>query len=133
MLVINGVYAQTTSHAVGVVNNWSGHDSGGYPATMALFATPHASAPPVSDVTFRGNSETGGLTRHAPTCILAVVDETATCTSRSGFTPVDAETGRQKRDDHLPEAPQGAAISWGGRLRGGRRFPLNTNDVATPT
>ena len=35
MLVINGVDAQTNSHTVGVVHNWSGRNSEGYPTTTA--------------------------------------------------------------------------------------------------
>ena len=38
MLVINGVDAQTNSHTVGVVHNWSGRNSEGYPAMTALLA-----------------------------------------------------------------------------------------------
>ena len=63
MLVINGVDAQTNSHTVGIVHNWSGRNSEGYPATTALLAS---GAPdlPVSYVNFGGYSETGGLTRY---------------------------------------------------------------------
>ena len=64
MLVINGVDAQTNSHTVGIVHNWSGRNSEGYPATSALFAAHHAPALPVSYVNFGGYSETGGLTRY---------------------------------------------------------------------
>ena len=38
MLVINGVDAQTNSHTAGVVHNWSGRISEGYPTTTALLA-----------------------------------------------------------------------------------------------
>ena len=31
MLVINGVDAQTNAHSVGIVHNWSGRNSEGYP------------------------------------------------------------------------------------------------------
>ena len=64
LLVINGVDAQTNSHTVGIVHNWSGRNSEGYPATPALFAAHHAPALPVSYVNFGGYSETGGLTRY---------------------------------------------------------------------
>ena len=38
MLVINGVDAQTNSHTVGIVHNWSGRNAEGYPTTTALLA-----------------------------------------------------------------------------------------------
>ena len=38
MLVLNGVDAQTNSHTVGIVHNWSGRNSEGYPAMSALLA-----------------------------------------------------------------------------------------------
>ena len=64
MLVINGVDAQTNSHTVGVVHNWSGRNSEGYPATTALVAATHTADLPVAYVNFGGYSETGGLTRY---------------------------------------------------------------------
>ena len=38
ILVINGVDAQTNSHTVGVLHNWSGRNSEGFPSLTALFA-----------------------------------------------------------------------------------------------
>ena len=64
MLVINGVDAQTNSHTVGVVHNWSGRNSEGYPATTAMLAAQSAPELPVSYVNFGGYAETGGLTRY---------------------------------------------------------------------
>ena len=64
MLVINGVDAQTNSHTVGIVHNWSGRNSEGYPATTALLAAHGAPGLPVSYVNFGGYSETSGLTRY---------------------------------------------------------------------
>ena len=64
MLVINGVDAQTGSHTVGVVHNWSGRNSEGYPTTTAMLAAHRAPDLPVSYVNFGGHSETGGLTRY---------------------------------------------------------------------
>ncbi len=64
MLVINGVDAQTNSHTVGIVHNWSGRNSEGYPATTAMLAAQNAPELPVSYVNFGGYSETGGLTRY---------------------------------------------------------------------
>ena len=64
MLVINGVDAQTNSHTVGVVHNWSGRNSEGYPATTALVAAHRGPKLPVSYINFGGYAETGGLTRY---------------------------------------------------------------------
>ena len=41
MLMINGVDAQTNSHSAGVVHNWSGRVSEGYPSMTALLAAHH--------------------------------------------------------------------------------------------
>ena len=45
MLVINGVDAQTNSHSAGIVHNWSGRVSEGYPSMTALLAAHHAPEP----------------------------------------------------------------------------------------
>ena len=63
MLVINGVDAQTNSHSVGVVHNWSGRNSEGYPTTTALLAAHYAPELPVPYLSFGGYSVTSGLTR----------------------------------------------------------------------
>ena len=63
MLVINGVDAQTNSHTVGVVHNWSGRNSEGYPTTTALLAAHYAPDLPVPYLSFGGFSATSGLTR----------------------------------------------------------------------
>ena len=63
MLVINGVDAQTNSHTVGVVHNWSGRNSEGYPTLSALLAAHYAPALPVAYLSFGGFSVTSGLTR----------------------------------------------------------------------
>ena len=63
MLVINGVDAQTNSHSVGVVHNWSGRNSEGYPTTAALLAAHYAPELPVPYLSFGGFSATSGLTR----------------------------------------------------------------------
>ena len=63
MLVINGVDAQTNSHTVGIVHNWSGRNSEGYPTTTALLAAHYAPTLPVSYLSFGGFSNTSGLTR----------------------------------------------------------------------
>ena len=63
MLVINGVDAQTNAHSTGVVHNWSGRNSVGYPTLSALFAAHYAPALPVAYLSFGGYSQTAGLTR----------------------------------------------------------------------
>ena len=63
MLVINGVDAQTNSHTVGVVHNWSGRNSEGYPTTTALLAAHYAPDLPIPYLSFGGFSATGGVTR----------------------------------------------------------------------
>ena len=63
MLVINGVDAQTNSHTVGIVHNWSGRNSEGYPTGTALLAMHYAPNLPAAYLSFGGYSETAGLTR----------------------------------------------------------------------
>ena len=63
MLVINGVDAQTNSHTVGVVHNWSGRNAEGFPTATALLAAHYAPALSVPYLSFGGYSETGGITR----------------------------------------------------------------------
>ena len=62
MLVINGVDAQTNSHSAGVIHNWSGRISEGYPTTTALLAAHNGSGLSMPYLTFGGFSKTGGLT-----------------------------------------------------------------------
>ena len=64
MLVINGVDAQTNSHTVGVVHNWSGRNSEGYPAMTALLAAGYGADLPVAYLSFGGYSRTGGTIRY---------------------------------------------------------------------
>ena len=63
MLVINGVDAQTNSHTVGIVHNWSGRNSEGYPTLSALLASHYAPALPIPYLSFGGFSATSGITR----------------------------------------------------------------------
>ena len=62
-LVINGVDAQTNSHTVGIVHNWSGRNSEGYPTTTSLLAAHYAPNSSVSYLNFGGYSETAGIAR----------------------------------------------------------------------
>ena len=61
ILVINGVDAQTNSHTVGVVHNWSGRISEGYPTTTALLAARYGSGLSMPYVSFGGFSNTAGV------------------------------------------------------------------------
>ena len=63
MLVINGVDAQTNSHTVGIVHNWSGRNAEGYPTTTALLAAHYAPNLSVPYLSFGGYSQTANLTR----------------------------------------------------------------------
>ena len=63
MLVINGVDAQTNSHTVGIVHNWSGRNAEGYPTTTALLAAHYAPELPVPYLSFGGFSATAEITR----------------------------------------------------------------------
>ena len=62
MLVINGVDAQTNSHTAGIIHNWSGRISEGYPATTALLAARHGSGLAMPYLSFGGFSNTAGTT-----------------------------------------------------------------------
>ena len=64
MLVINGVDAQTNSHTVGIVHNWSGRNSEGYPAMGALLAARYGPALPMGYLSFGGYSDTAGVARY---------------------------------------------------------------------
>ena len=64
MLVVNGVDAQTNSHTVGVVHNWSGRNAEGYPTTTALLAARYGPDKPVAYLSFGGFSYPGGVVRY---------------------------------------------------------------------
>lgn len=64
MLVINGVDAQTNSHSAGVVHNWSGRISEGYPSLTSLFAAQNGASLPIAYINNGGYFETGGLARY---------------------------------------------------------------------
>ena len=64
MLVINGVDMQTNSHSTGVLHNWSGRNSEGYPALTALFAAQQAPTLPMPYVNFGGFGATENVIRY---------------------------------------------------------------------
>jgi len=63
ILVINGVDAQTNSHSVGVVNNWSGRNAEGFPTVTSLFAATMAPDMPLAYLNFGGFGATQGVIR----------------------------------------------------------------------
>ena len=81
MLVVNGVDAQTNSHTVGIVHNWSGRTAEGYPTLSALLAAHYAPALPVPYLSFGGFSATSGVTRFTridePRLLKAIAHPTA--------------------------------------------------------
>jgi hypothetical protein len=64
MLVINGIDAQTNSHTAGVVHNWSGRISNGFPSLTALYASANAPDLPISYINNGGYAETAGIARY---------------------------------------------------------------------
>lgn len=64
MLVINGIDAQTNSHSTGVLHNWSGRNSAGYPSLTALHALANAPDLPLAYMNFGGYAETARLIRY---------------------------------------------------------------------
>ncbi len=63
MMVINGVDAQTNSHTTGVLHNWSGRNSEGFPYSTAMFAAHNAPEQPLSYINCGGYAQTGNLIR----------------------------------------------------------------------
>lgn len=61
MLVINGIDAQTNSHTTGVLHNWSGRNSEGYPTLTALFAAANQRDMPMPYLNFGGFAATAGI------------------------------------------------------------------------
>lgn len=95
MLVINGVDAQTNSHTVGVVHNWSGRNSEGYPSMSALLAAQYGGDLPVSYLSFGGFADTGGLIRYTrlnnPDLLRNIARPTQHADPEEGYYLSDAE------------------------------------------
>ena len=92
MLVINGVDAQTNSHTVGIVHNWSGRNSEGYPTTAALLRRPLCARRCRCPTSASAASlNTAGLTRFTR------LDDPRTCCTRSPL-PDDMEIVLQRSD-----------------------------------
>jgi len=65
MLIINGVDTQTNAHSVGILHNWSGRNSVGYPSLPALFSATYAPNLPLSYINFGGYANSAGLVRYS--------------------------------------------------------------------
>ena len=107
MLVINGVDAQTNSHTVGIVHNWSGRNSEGYPTTTALLAAHYAPDLAVPYLSFGGFSATSGLTRFTRIDNADLLREIANPATEA-FTDANwaaLESYRGKTAQRLAEAP----------------------------
>ena len=63
MAVINGVDAQTNSHSTGVLHNWSGKNSEGFPSITAMFAAHNAPDQSLSYINSGGFAQTANLIR----------------------------------------------------------------------
>jgi len=63
MLVINGVDAQTNAHSVGILHNWSGRSSDGFPSLTALYAASNGPQLPMSYLNFGGFGATSNIIR----------------------------------------------------------------------
>ncbi len=63
ILIINGVDAQTNSHTTGVLHNWSGRNSEGYPSLTAMFAAHNAPDQPLAYINAGGFAYTADLIR----------------------------------------------------------------------
>jgi hypothetical protein len=61
ILVINGIDAQTNSHSTGILHNWSGRNSEGYPTLTALMAAVQQSDMPMPYLNFGGFASTQGI------------------------------------------------------------------------
>ena len=101
MLVINGVDAQTNSHTVGIVHNWSGRNSEGYPTTTALLAAHYAPDLPVPYLSFGGYSVTSGLTRFTRIDNADLLRDIANPTWDGWEQEVFSETARAALESHL--------------------------------
>lgn len=61
ILIVNGIDAQTNSHTVGVLHNWSGRNTEGFPTLTALFAAVKQNSMPMPYINFGGFSATQGV------------------------------------------------------------------------
>ena len=109
VLVINGVDAQTNSHTVGTVHNWSGRVSEGYPSMTALLAAHHGPGLSLAYLSFGGFSVTGNLTTYTRLDNPKLIRDIATpelarwdwAHDQGYFFPANWETLRRHRDANV--------------------------------
>ena len=106
MLVINGVDAQTNSHTVGIVHNWSGRNSEGYPTTTALLAAHYAPDLAVPYLSFGGFSATSGLTRFTRIDNADLLRDIANPTWDHAEEEVFSEAARGKLESYLAKTAE---------------------------
>ena len=63
ILVINGVDAQTNSHTTGIIHNWSGRNSRGFPTLTSIYAAATSPELPMAYLNFGGFGNTEGIIR----------------------------------------------------------------------
>ena len=107
MLVINGVDAQTNSHTAGVVHNWSGRISEGYPTTTALLAAHNGAGLTMPYLSFGGFSNTMGIAVYTRLSTAQVRNiarpdiPDSSADARPYVTPLDWETLTTRRNARL--------------------------------
>ena len=108
ILVINGVDAQTNSHDAGVVHNWSGRISEGYPTTTALLAAHNGHGLAMPYLSFGGFSNTAGVGVYTRLDDPEVIQNIARPNMDGGdpyrwpyFSPLDWSTITRYRDERL--------------------------------
>ena len=108
ILVVNGVDAQTNSHDAGVVHNWSGRISEGYPTTTALLAADNGEGLAMPYLSFGGFSNTAGVGVYTRLDAPEVVQNIARPNLDRGnpynwpyFSPLDWSTLTKYRDARL--------------------------------
>ena len=112
MLVINGVDAQTNAHSTGIVHNWSGRVSEGYPSLTALLAAHHGPGLSLSYLNFGGFAATANLTPftrlHGAEVIRKIAAPTIGRLGGVNFFPENWKTIKRFRDANIArivEAP----------------------------
>ena len=108
MLVVNGVDAQTNSHTAGVVHNWSGRISEGYPTTTALLAVHNGAGLAMPYLSFGGFSNAAGLAAYTRLDEPGLIQKIARPNTKDGdpydrpyFSSLDWATLTKHRDAQL--------------------------------
>ncbi len=134
MLVINGVDAQTNSHSVGVVNNWSGRNAEGLPSLTALFSAVKAPQMPMTYLNFGGFGATQGIvsTTNAtnPRLLQNIVMPNSVSRNQSLHY---VETSDLERVMALQKSTLAAQVNTANALAGNRSSRLSYLDALTKT